>query len=225
MDEIRRSSNFWRLLVTAAGIVQDFVMDGHRKVAAQWPHGTVKGSPAPQGRELDDIGEWTRIKRAAIGREAVDDGVYRAILQDPFGWHEDGGREEGLLRAVRALGYDDVEYLAWNQLTNTPEWTPPGAHVSVPNQNTFGLQSPNFPAGWQDGGPLPSPSTLDGQRFRSLLAVIRQAKRASARFIELRKTPRRVVTQSWWEGTQLDETVYVRPQSDPTEYVVTNVAP
>lgn len=195
MDSVRRSSNLWRLLVSGASLVRDFLMDGHRKIAALWPHGTVDGSPAPQGDDLDLMGKWMRLPRPGSGSSSVPDSVYRRALQDPFGLHQLAGTEAGLLRAVEALGYTNVRYLAWDDLTDCPTWVPPSASVPIPNQNSFGLACDGFPSNWLASSGSPSDPAL-----QSLLVVVMRSKRASATFWEIRSTESRVVTQDWWEG-------------------------
>lgn len=197
MNEVRRSSNFWRLLVAAASMVRDFLMGGHRMVAAIWPHGTVAGSPAAQGAELDDMGKWMKLPRLGFGRTSVSDDVYRRALQRPFSWHQMAGTMDGLLRAVEALGYSNVRYLAFDELTDCPTWVPPGETLAVLNPNTFGLACDAFPANWLASDAAPVDSDL-----QSLIAVVMRSKRASARFWEIRAGESRVVTQAWWEGPQ-----------------------
>ena len=105
--------------------------------------------------------------------------------------------ELGLLRAVEALGYSNVRYLAWDELTDCPTWVPPLGSVPVPNHNSFGLACDAFPANWLGSDGIPSDPAA-----RVLLSVVMRSKRASATFWEIRSGESRVVTQAWWEGPQ-----------------------
>lgn len=197
MSDVRKSSNLWRLLVAGASMARDFLMEGHRMIAALWPHGAVDGTPAAQGEELDSIGKWMKMPRMGFGSTPVPDATYRQALQRPFSWHQLAGTELGLLRAVEALGYSNVRYLAWDELTDCPTWVPPLGSVPVPNHNSFGLACDAFPANWLGSDGVPSDPAA-----RVLLSVVMRSKRASATFWEIRTSESRVVTQAWWEGPQ-----------------------
>lgn len=220
MSDARVTSNVWRLLVTGAAISADLVQHGHRKIAALWPNGTVSGSPAAQGSELDNIGKWMKIPRPASGTSLVSDGVYRATLQRPFSWHRKTGTIEGLIRAVEALGYSGVTYMSWDELQDVPMWTPHGESVPVENENAFGLRCNGFPANWLSSDGVPSGSDEMSRRIRSLISTVLRAKRASAKFWEIRTSDSKVVTQSWWEGGQSADPGYVSPVSYPAGFVV-----
>lgn len=202
--EIRRSSNLWRLLAVAASIVRNFVLEARRVLAANWPGGQVDGSPAPRGDELDRIGTWMRIRRPMFGSAPLPDVRYRQILDDPFLYHSAEGTEAGLIRAVEALGYVNVRYMAWDELQVIPTWIPPLPHlqVAIPNHNAFGLQSDNFPTSWELADGFPPPDGLVNQRLRSLIQAIYRSKRASAKLCEIRVGEQKVVTQGWWDAGQ-----------------------
>ena len=220
MSDARESSEFRRFLVVGASIASDLIQEGNRKIASLWPHGTVAGSPAPQGEELDAIGRWMKIPRPLSGSSLVSDEVYRPTLQRPFSWHRKIGTQDGLIRAVEALGYTGVSYLFWNELQDCPTWTPPvelGGPAVALNQNAFGLMSKDFPANWVASGGIPTGNTEIALRMRSLIQTVMRYKRASATFWELRSTYAEVVTQSWWEGPQTSDPGYVSPQNYPTD--------
>lgn len=219
-DEVRKSSNVWRLMVVAGAIVRQFVMRGHRRIAAMWPHGLVDGSPAPQGIELDHIGIWEALPRPSAGMATAGDLTYREILKKPFSWHRQEGTEAGIIRAVEALGYTNVSYISWQGLTDCPTWTPPLAGSPVFNQNAFGVYCDGFPANWLASSAVPSGLTVADARMRSLIQAVLGAKRASAKFWEIRIGETFVVTQAWREGDQLDPPVFVAPQNDLADFVV-----
>ena len=212
MSDARTTSNVWRLLVTGASIASDLVQHGHRKIASLWPHGVVNGSPAPQGQELDAIGKWMKLPRAARGTTLVGDDVYRATLQRPFSWHRKIGTIEGLIRAVESLGYTGVTYLFWYELRDCPTWIPPGESVPVLNQNAFGLMCNGFPTNWIGSDGIPVASGEVNARLRSVIQTVLRTKRASAKFWEVRSTYAKVVTQAWFEGDQVGDPGYVCPE-------------
>lgn len=203
------ASEFRNLLLALAGSARDFVREGHRSFAARWPHGQVDGSPAAVGEELDLMGEWMKIRRPMLAAAPMSDPLYRELLKDPFSYHRAEGTQRGLIRAVEALGYTQVEYLDWFELSG-----------AVTNQNAFGLKAADFPMGiWNWGEPYPP--GLAGRRLRVLVETILSFKRASARLWELRTVESFVVTQSWWDGGQVGDPGYVTTQSGgPTDYVV-----
>lgn len=219
-DEVRRSSNVWRLMVVAAAIIRQLVMFGHRRIAAMWPHGLVDGSPAPQGAELDHIGIWTAIPRPSAGMGPAIDYIYREILKRPFSWHREEGTVAGIIRAVESLGYTNVSYIPWNGLTDCPTWIPPEESSPVFNQNAFGVYCDGFPANWLASSGVPSGSTMNDARMRSLIQAVLGAKRASAKFWEIRIGESYVVTQPWWEAGQIDPPEFVAPQNNLNDFVV-----
>ena len=217
------ASEFRNLIVALASSGVDFLREGHRNLAARWPHGSVNGSLAASGSECDDIGKWMDIPRPMNGVAPMNDATYlKTLLQDPFTYHRAKGTQRGLIQAVQALGYTDVEYLDWFELLDAPTWIPPGATTPVVNQNAFGLKAKNFPVvRWTRGDAIPAGSV--GDQLRRLIEVVHDSKRASSRFWQLRTIDSKVVTQSWWEGGQdLASVDYVRPQwGGAGDYVVT----
>jgi hypothetical protein len=214
-------SEFRNLIVTATAAVRDFIKDGHRLASARWPHGKVAGSPSPIGRELDDIGVWMKIPRPVVGNAPASDSQYRGRLQKPFTYHRAAGRHDGLLAAVEALGYTNVQYLSAFEVQDPPLWVPVGGGPAVINQNCFGLRSDNFPVGWVFGSPIPTNPVI-GRQVRALIEVVNRFKRASARLHEIRVGESKVVTQSWWNSSQDMASIgYVGEETGPDREYVT----
>lgn len=201
----------------AASLCRTVLMFVHQRSAARWPHGTVAGAPAANGDDLVRIALWERIPWPSGGTNGADapgaplpDHTFRQALKDPFGYHRSAGRADGLTNAMATLGYLDATHMDYTQLTNGPTWVPPGASGPELNQNAFGVQSPSFPSEWTlaDGEPA------FGTPMYAIVSMIRKHKRASARLCEVRRAPKKVVTQSWWEAGQNPATInYVRTES------------
>lgn len=215
------------LIVVASSLSRRFIRELHFRFAGWWPHGEVDRSPAATGEAMAKIARWMKIPWFATGvviqgTTRVNPGVpmsdknFREYLKDPFNYHQSAGRQDGLLTAIQILGYHEARYMEWYELEECPTWTPPGASVPVQNQNAFGILCPNFPGDWKPSQGLPAAGTP----IDTLMAVINQYKRASARLCELRVSYLQVVTQTWWDGPRDPNNVQlVRSQSS------TNVDP
>lgn len=221
------ASDLNRFVKVAASLSRRFIQEAHRRIAATWPHGVVGTSPAPVGEDLKRIATWTRIPWFGTGIVSTSTGnltagvplpdqTFREVLKKPFTYHRSQGRVDGLLLAVSVLGYAGASYLDWQEVFDCPTWVPPGGGGPVPNQNAFGLLCPLFPQDWQ----LSMGAPALGTPLDTLIRVINETKRASARLVEIRRTQNVVVTQSWWDGPRdPSNVVIVRTQSS------TDVAP
>lgn len=191
-------SEFSNLLHVAAAFASDYVRVAFYGLAARWPHCKVGNTPAARSADLDLMSKWMRIPRPMSNGVPAPDPVFLEILKKPFSYHRTAGTEDGLLVAVRALGYSDVRYLDFNELLDPPMGSVvPGGPIVV-NQNAFGMTSSTFPSLWSG---LSSPPAL-GSDMDILLRTIKMNKRASARIWELRIVDTLVVSQDWWEGPQ-----------------------
>lgn len=200
---------------SAASLCRLALMHIHQRSAGRWPHGLVAGVPAANGEDLRRISLWTRIPWPSAGvalyggsggilspGAPLPDHLFREALKDPFGYHRSAGREDGIANAMAVLGYPGATQLDYTKLTGGPTWTPPGATMPVPNHNAFGVQCPTFPGEWTlaDGEPT------YGTAMYAIVTAIRRHKRASAKLCEVRKAPKEVVTQSWWDAGQVPAT-------------------
>ena len=195
------------LLHAAAGFTTDLTRFAFCGFSAKWPHAQIGLTPVPRGRDLDLIGDWMRIRRPMIDGAPAPDPLYLEILKSPFTFHRSAGTTEGLLAAVRSLGYSDVRYIDFPELLTPPLLPQVSGGPLVLNQNTFGLESSTFPQSFAYGDPEP----VDGTSMAVLLRTIREYKRASSMLWELRISDSLVVTEEW----------AALPDPDNVEFVVT----
>ena len=213
------------LLHAAAGFTTDLTRFAFCGFSAKWPHAKIGSTPVPRGRDLDLIGDWMRIPRPMIEGAPASDLIYREILKKPFTFHQSAGTVEGLLAAVRGLGYSDVRYIDFPELLTPPMLQQVSGGPLVLNQNAFGLESSTFPQSFAYGDLEPA----EGTPMAALLRVIRAYKRASAMLWELRITDSLVVTEEWAASPDPDNVEFVVTQEwwdgaqdpDGIEFVVT----